>query len=192
MTKFYRSSESGTEELVLTPRATDEQVEAAARASWPYVNEHDCWDSEHNQIRKATHRDCLRAALAAAQAVAPAKGEKSMHPLALKEVVKVCRQREREGDCPITPALSVEVLEDAVVSLASQLQIALDPDIETDAGAAHWEAPPAPAPWPTEEQVAEVIRKRADTWMVNTPVALDIAREVDALYRNVLFPKVQP
>jgi hypothetical protein len=32
MTKFYHSSESGPEELVLTPRGTDEQVKAAVKA----------------------------------------------------------------------------------------------------------------------------------------------------------------
>jgi hypothetical protein len=59
MTKFYRSSESGTEELVLTPRATDAQVGAALNAL---------------VLRGLTHatRDDARAALAAAQAVAPA------------------------------------------------------------------------------------------------------------------------
>jgi hypothetical protein len=71
MTKFYRSSESGPEELVLTPRATDAMVEAAAKASWPFVNPHDEWDSSHNLLAKLDHRQAMRAALAAAQAVVP-------------------------------------------------------------------------------------------------------------------------
>lgn len=73
-----------------------------------------------------------------------------MHDLMLQEVIKTCRQRDREGDCSITKAFSVEVLEQAVVQLAGRVQILLDPDIESDAGASHWEAPMAkcelPAP----------------------------------------------
>lgn len=43
-----------------------------------------------------------------------------MHPLMLKEVIEVCKQRSREGDCPTVKPFSVEQLEDAVVQLAHE------------------------------------------------------------------------
>lgn len=64
-----------------------------------------------------------------------------MHELMLKEVIKTCRQREREGDCPTVKAFSVEILEGAVIQLADRLKIVLDPDTESDAGVLHHEAP---------------------------------------------------
>jgi uncharacterized protein (UPF0548 family) len=57
-----------------------------------------------------------------------------MHDAMLKEVVKVCRQRQRDGDCPSVKAFGVETLEDAVVQLADRLKIALDPDDGPAAG----------------------------------------------------------
>lgn len=44
-----------------------------------------------------------------------------MHKALLRQVILVCQQREREGDRPTVPALSVETLEDAVVELAKYL-----------------------------------------------------------------------
>jgi hypothetical protein len=44
-----------------------------------------------------------------------------MHELLVRELVKQVRQRISEGDCPITPALSVEQLENLVDQLASDL-----------------------------------------------------------------------
>lgn len=64
-----------------------------------------------------------------------------MHEAALQEVIRICRQREREGDCPTVKAFPVETLENAVIQLADRLKIVLDPDTESDAGVAHWEAP---------------------------------------------------
>ena len=45
-----------------------------------------------------------------------------MHKLMLDEVVKRCRQRQSEGDCPTVEPFTVEQLEDAVVELASMLE----------------------------------------------------------------------
>lgn len=64
-----------------------------------------------------------------------------MHEALLKEVVKNCQLRQREGDCPTTKGFSVKTLEDAVIQLALSLKIALDPDVEIEAGIKHWEAP---------------------------------------------------
>lgn len=44
-----------------------------------------------------------------------------MHLLAVKKLVESVRRRERQGDCPTEPVLSVENLEDLVVTLADQL-----------------------------------------------------------------------
>lgn len=41
-----------------------------------------------------------------------------MHPLMLQKIVKSCRARIAEGDCPTTPAFTVEQLEEAVAELA--------------------------------------------------------------------------
>ena len=41
-----------------------------------------------------------------------------MHPMLVEEVVKVCRQRSAEGDCPTVDAPSRETLEDCVIALA--------------------------------------------------------------------------
>ena len=57
-----------------------------------------------------------------------------MHEALLKEVVKRCRQRQAEGDCPTVPAFSVEWLEDAVCQLADRLKIVLDSDDGPSAG----------------------------------------------------------
>lgn len=54
-----------------------------------------------------------------------------MHDLALKEVVWVCRQRQREGDCPTVEALAVEVLEDAVCQLSRQVEVATPAEVKT-------------------------------------------------------------
>ena len=48
-----------------------------------------------------------------------------MHELMLREIVKRCRQREAEGDCPTEAAFSVEQLEDAVIELASRVETVL-------------------------------------------------------------------
>lgn len=64
-----------------------------------------------------------------------------MHEAALQEVIRVCRQRDREGDCPTVKAFDVETLEGAVIQLADRLKIILDPDTESDAGVLHHEAP---------------------------------------------------
>ena len=42
-----------------------------------------------------------------------------MHKEMLREVVKRCKQRQREGDCPTVDAFSAETLEDAVIQLSS-------------------------------------------------------------------------
>lgn len=44
-----------------------------------------------------------------------------MHIKLLEEIVKVCRQREAEGDCPTVEAPGRETLEFAVIDLADQL-----------------------------------------------------------------------
>lgn len=44
-----------------------------------------------------------------------------MHKALLRQVIRVCQQREREGDCPTVPALSVETLEGAVIELAKYM-----------------------------------------------------------------------
>lgn len=64
-----------------------------------------------------------------------------MHTKMLDEVIKVCLQRQREGDRPTINNFSVEILEDAVVELATRLKIVTDPDIECEAGVLHPEAP---------------------------------------------------
>lgn len=46
-----------------------------------------------------------------------------MHPVLAGEIIKVCRARSKEGDCPITPAESIERLEQCIIELASQLEI---------------------------------------------------------------------
>lgn len=55
-----------------------------------------------------------------------------MHAILANEIVKVCRARSAEGDCPITPPESIERLEQCVIELANQLQIfsADEPSIE--------------------------------------------------------------
>ena len=40
-----------------------------------------------------------------------------MHKALLREVVRVCQQRQAEGDCPTVDPFSVETLEDAVLQL---------------------------------------------------------------------------
>lgn len=45
-----------------------------------------------------------------------------MHDLMLAEVVKRCRQRIAEGDCPSMPACPVEHLEEAVDQLAGMVE----------------------------------------------------------------------
>lgn len=49
-----------------------------------------------------------------------------MHNLMLMEVVKACRQRQKEGDRPVTPPFSREILEDTVVQLADREGTAKD------------------------------------------------------------------
>ena len=58
--------------------------------------------------------------------------EPTMHTLLAEEIVKVCRARSAEGDCPITPSESIERLEQCVIELAHQLQVfsADEPAIE--------------------------------------------------------------
>ena len=86
-----------------------------------------------------------------------------MHPAAVRAIVTVCRQREREGDHPTVACPSIEALEGCVLELARQVerllppepppfrllidnetlvrQIAADPDGECEAGILHPEAP---------------------------------------------------
>lgn len=64
-----------------------------------------------------------------------------MHELMLNEVVGVCRQREREGDCPTVKAFGVEALEDAVIELANARDAAAAKSITTLATAVHKFAP---------------------------------------------------
>jgi hypothetical protein len=45
-----------------------------------------------------------------------------MHELVLGLIIKCCRQRQAEGDCPTVTAFPVEQLEDAVVQLADKLE----------------------------------------------------------------------
>jgi hypothetical protein len=45
-----------------------------------------------------------------------------MHILLLNEVVAACVARMKEGDCPTTPPVDRERLEDAVVQLASEVK----------------------------------------------------------------------
>jgi hypothetical protein len=52
--------------------------------------------------------------------------EPTMHTLLAEEIVKVCRARSAEGDCPITPSESIERLEQCVIELAHQLQVFSD------------------------------------------------------------------
>jgi hypothetical protein len=82
-----------------------------------------------------------------------------MHPMLTEEIVKVCRQREKDGDCPTVEAPGRETLEFAVIELAAQrdrlreqLKIALDSDTESDAGRLHPEAPRNRRPLTGEEQ----------------------------------------
>jgi hypothetical protein len=46
-----------------------------------------------------------------------------MHPTMTDEIVKVCEQRSREGDCQTTPAPSIEQLEGCILELAFQLEV---------------------------------------------------------------------
>lgn len=72
-----------------------------------------------------------------------------MHPTAVSAIVRMCRRRERQGDCPTEPAPAPEVLEGCILELARQLEaanlavkIALDPEPEEcEAGVLHPEAP---------------------------------------------------
>ena len=48
------------------------------------------------------------------------KWRMQMHELAIQEVIKICRQREQEGDCPTIKAPSVETLEDVVIQIANE------------------------------------------------------------------------
>lgn len=48
-----------------------------------------------------------------------------MHPVSTDMIVKEVRQRSSEGDCPTVQARSVEQLEDAIMDLASRLELAL-------------------------------------------------------------------
>lgn len=41
-----------------------------------------------------------------------------MHTALLNKTVDMVRQRAAEGDCPVTPAYSIEHLEDALITLA--------------------------------------------------------------------------
>jgi hypothetical protein len=55
-----------------------------------------------------------------------------MHPELAKEIVKVCRSRSAEGDCPVTPPESIERLEQCIIELANQIEVlsADEPAIE--------------------------------------------------------------
>ena len=55
-----------------------------------------------------------------------------MHPELAKEIVRICRSRSAEGDCPVTLPESVERLEQCVIELANQLEVlsADEPAIE--------------------------------------------------------------
>lgn len=44
-----------------------------------------------------------------------------MHPKILEHVIKTCRQREDEGDHPTVPAISAEMLENAVLQLNAEV-----------------------------------------------------------------------
>ncbi len=44
-----------------------------------------------------------------------------MHEMLVREYVSKVRERVKQGDCPIEPALSVELLEELVVQLADDL-----------------------------------------------------------------------
>jgi predicted RNA-binding Zn-ribbon protein involved in translation (DUF1610 family) len=174
MTKFYRSSESGTEELVLTPRATDEQIEAAAKAIQQVICPDDPFDTLSNAGQEE-HRETARAALAAAQVAQIWKCDRCgwtgnqpdfasiQHPAGYGYQAPHCPNCGRYfGEMPLAAAQAT-----------------------------------APAPWPTEEQIAQEIlscvEQRSVSYIANAirPISLDIARDVGALYRNALRSKVK-
>lgn len=47
-----------------------------------------------------------------------------MHELLVKEIVKVCRQRLADGDCPTVRSPTVGNLEDAIIALAADIDAA--------------------------------------------------------------------
>lgn len=55
-----------------------------------------------------------------------------MHPALVSGIIKVCRARSTEGDCPTTSPESVERLEQCVIELANQIEIlsADEPSVE--------------------------------------------------------------
>jgi hypothetical protein len=49
--------------------ASQAEIEAVAKKTWPLFNEHDAWDSDHNLIHKTRHRLNVKAILEAAARV---------------------------------------------------------------------------------------------------------------------------
>ena len=45
-----------------------------------------------------------------------------MHKLLVDNAVEVCRKRKQEGDCIITPSLSIGLYEEAIVTMAAELE----------------------------------------------------------------------
>jgi hypothetical protein len=138
MTKFYRSSESGTEELVLTPRATDVETVAdaidLARYQHPECpRERPRPFSEANRSDREYATRLARAALAAAQAVAP------------EWKCKAQWTADPPQDCN-WPFCGCDPYADKVLSAVDESGFAI-----VDTGTAK-DAATAPAPWPTEEQ----------------------------------------
>jgi|HubBroStandDraft_4_1064222.scaffolds.fasta_scaffold460725_2 hypothetical protein len=193
MTKFYRSSESGTEELVLTPRGTDEQVEAAAAVIKTALG---AGDYRAHII--------ARAALAAAQAVptsivCPAcKGERRLGG----RLCPTCKGTAMVAAQAVAPAPDFVKIGLAITSALSWHPSENGPSYRERRDEVEILIREAlaftPAPWPMEEQVASEIAtqsgynpkeryKQQQIWQMFSRHA----RAVDALYRTALFPKVQ-
>jgi hypothetical protein len=172
MTKFYRSSESGPEELVLTPRGADDLIAKLRTSATDLCSPDGCCYAE-TMVEAANEIECIRAALAAAQAVAPVSP-------AIETLKSRIDHRLNNVLCGMR-----EGFDDSIVGFNEAWDIVR----------AVFKELPARAPWPTEEQVRKMICQVIDgdcTCPANGCHASDIARAVDAIYRNALCPKVQP
>jgi hypothetical protein len=165
MTKFYHSSESGgPEELVLTPRGAD--VDAVVEAMAEKIRGY-----VGSRMQMSEARTIARAALAAAQAVVPAPPSIEALKNRIDTRLNNCLCEMKEG------------YDDSIVGFNEAWDIVR----------AIFKELPAPAPWPTEEQLAIEVEK-AKIIAANKGQPLDtmsLARAVDALYRNALCPKVK-